>query len=50
VKLQLERSPFQFPKIIIPNMSIDELPNYSWKDFTIVDYQYHPSIKADMVA
>ena len=50
VKLQLERIPFQPPKIIIPNMSIDELPNYSWKDFTIIDYQCHSAIKADMIA
>ena len=50
VKLQLERIPFQFPTIIIPSMSIDELPNYGWKDFTIVDYQCHLAIKADMMA
>jgi thymidylate synthase len=50
VKLQLERIPFQPPTIIIPNMSVAELPNYTWKDFTIVDYQCHSAIKADMMA
>lgn len=49
VKIQLMRSPLDFPKIIIPNMSIDNLPNYNWKDFKIVNYYCHDAIKADMV-
>lgn len=49
VKIQLMRSPLDFPKIIIPNMSVDNLPNYNWKDFKIVNYYCHDAIKADMV-
>lgn len=45
-KLQLTRSPRQFPKLIIKNKkAFDE---YEFEDFEIVDYNPHPSIKAEV--
>ena len=45
-KLQLTRSPRQFPKLVIKNKkSFDE---YEFEDFEIVDYNPHPSIKAEV--
>lgn len=45
-KLQLERSPRQFPKLVIKNKKpFDE---YEFEDFEIVDYNPHPSIKAEV--
>ncbi len=44
-KLQLTREPFPLPRLVmkrIPNSLFD----YQYEDFEIVDYQYHPSIKA----
>lgn len=49
VKLQLLRNPFDPPTITIPNISIDNLQNYNWKDFKMVNYYCHDAIKADMV-
>lgn len=49
VKEQLSRHPFPFPKLIInervKDIGIDEL---TMDDFTLLDYQYHPAIKAPM--
>ena len=49
VEKQLEREPYSFPKLIIKNnhLTIDD---FMVDDFEIVDYQYHPTIKAEMVA
>lgn len=45
-KLQLTRSPRQFPKLIIKNKKpFDE---YEFEDFEIVDYNPHPAIKAEV--
>jgi len=45
-KSQLTRSPRQFPKLVIKNKkSFDE---YEFEDFEIVDYNPHPSIKAEV--
>lgn len=45
-KLQLARSPRQFPKLIIKNKKpFDE---YEFEDFEIVDYNPHLSIKAEV--
>jgi thymidylate synthase len=49
VKLQLLRNPLDPPRITIPNISIDNLPDYNWKDFKMVNYYCHDAIKADMV-
>ena len=45
-KLQLTRSPRQFPKLVIKNKKpFDE---YEFEDFEIVDYNPYPSIKAEV--
>jgi len=46
-KLQLTRTPYPLPKLKIkrkPNSIFD----YQYEDFEIVDYQYHPHIKAQV--
>ena len=49
VKEQLKRMPFTFPNIKI-NRTYYNLEDYKWEDIEFVDYQYHPPIKANMVA
>lgn len=44
-KLQLTREPFPLPKLVIKRKP-DSLFDYDFDDFEIVEYQYHPSIKA----
>lgn len=44
-KLQLSRKPFPLPSIKI-NPEVKNIFNYSFEDFTLEDYQYHPHIKA----
>ena len=51
VKEQLSRSTYNFPKLIIPEFkTIEEFENSTFNDYTLVDYTYHPAIKADMIA
>lgn len=45
-KLQLTRSPRQFPKLVIKNKK--PFDKYEFEDFEIVDYNPHPSIKAEV--
>lgn len=45
-KLQLTRSPRQFPKLVIKNKK--PFDQYEFEDFEIVDYNPHPSIKAEV--
>lgn len=45
-KLQLTRSPRQFPKLVIKNKK--PFDKYEFEDFEIVDYNQHPSIKAEV--
>lgn len=49
VKEQLERIPYDFPQIRIKK-SYDNLEDYKWDDIEIINYQSHPSIKAQMIA
>lgn len=49
VRVQLEREPYQFPKLIIKNKH-DNINDYTFEDFEIVDYHYHPTINAKMIA
>lgn len=49
VKTQLSRVPFDFPQIKLKE-SYDNLENYKWEDIEIINYQSHPTIKAEMVA
>src|SRR3954470_12650363 len=43
--LQLSRKPYPLPKLLIKRKP-DSLFDYQFEDFEIVDYQYHPGIKA----
>ncbi|NQY42052.1 MAG: thymidylate synthase [Legionellales bacterium] len=45
VKTQLERKPFPNPKLEILRKPND-ISGYKYEDFAIIDYQYHPTIKA----
>jgi dihydrofolate reductase/thymidylate synthase len=48
VNEQLSRIPSQFPKILVNNIkNINEIEE---SDFEILDYNYYPTIKADMIA
>ena len=49
VKNQLERKPHSFPKLLIKN-KYDNINDYKYEDFELVNYQCYPSIKADMIA
>ena len=49
VKEQITRLPFKFPKIKF-NKKITSFENIVWEDIELIDYKYHPSIKAEMVA
>lgn len=44
-KLQLSRDPYPLPKLQIRRKP-DSIFEYRFEDFEIVDYQYHPGIKA----
>ncbi|MEM1243341.1 MAG: thymidylate synthase [Pseudomonadota bacterium] len=45
VKLQLTRQPFPLPTLKI-NRKADSIFAYKYEDFEILNYQYHPAIKA----
>lgn len=50
VREQLDRLPYKFPTIKIPNItSLKDLETLKAEDFILSNYQYHPSIKAEMV-
>ena len=50
VQKQLQRMPYKFPKIEIPDIkSINEIENIQAKHFILTDYHCHESIKAQMV-
>ena len=44
-KLQLLRTPFALPKMHI-NPNISNIFDFTYHDFTLSNYQYHPHIKA----
>lgn len=50
VERQLQRTPLKFPKLEIPKdiSSIEDIEQLSYKDFELIDYHYHPGIKAKM--
>lgn len=50
VKEQIDRIPFDFPKLKIKKSisSIKDMEDLSFEDFEILNYQSHPSIKAEM--
>ena len=49
VKEQINRKPFSFPKIEF-NKDFVSLTDFKWEDIKISDYQYHPRIRAQMIA
>lgn len=44
-KLQLTRTPYPLPKMVI-NPDIVNIEDFTYDDFKLEDYQYHPQIKA----
>ena len=48
VKEQLNRKPYQFPILNIPD--IKNIESYELSDFSLLGYKFHPTIKADMKA
>jgi thymidylate synthase len=44
-KLQLERTPFDLPVMKL-NASVKNIADFAYEDFTLQNYQSHPSIKA----
>lgn len=47
VKEQLSRTPFAEPKLIIDS-DVKNIDDFTMHSFTVLDYQSHPAIKADM--
>jgi thymidylate synthase len=45
VKLQLSRTPFPLPEMKI-NPAVTNIFDFSFQDFSLVNYQSHPAIKA----
>ena len=51
VNKQLNRNCYNLPKLELPNFSnLKYVENSELKDYQIIDYKYHPSIKAKMIA
>ena len=51
VKEQLSRTLFPLPQLYVPDFNtIEEVEKSCLKDYTIKNYQHHPSIKAKMIA
>jgi len=50
VKEQLSRTPYNFPTININKSisSIEDMENLSYEDFEVLNYKFHPAIKAEM--
>ena len=46
-KLQLQRNPKKLPKMLL-NQNIKNIFDFKYEDFTLVDYNPEPSIKADV--
>ena len=47
VKINLERSPYPFPKLIVKNKK-REITDFTFEDIELLGYKAHPNIKADM--
>lgn len=51
VELQLKRINYTFPEVkITKSITLENLSSVKLEDFTLENYNYHPGIKADMVA
>ena len=47
VKEQLSRKPYQLPKLKL-NQKIKNIDDFKMEDIELINYQYHPAIKAKM--
>lgn len=47
VKLQVTRTPYELPKMVI-NERVKSIDDFTFEDFTLLDYQSHPHIKGDI--
>jgi thymidylate synthase len=47
---QLERVPYAFPVVSMPDIQLSDLPNLKFDDFVLANYSHHSPIKAEMVA
>ena len=45
VELQLSRKPFELPVMRL-NPAIKKIMDFTFEDFTLENYQFHPAIKA----
>jgi thymidylate synthase len=51
VQEQFSRTPYNLPKLIIPDFkTIEEVEKSTFNDYSLIDYKSHPSIKAQMIA
>jgi thymidylate synthase len=47
VKLQLTRKPFNLPQMNI-NPAVNDILNFRFEDFNLVNYEAHPHIKGEI--
>lgn len=47
VKEQLTRKPLQLPKLKL-NSSIEDITKFTMNDISLIDYEHHPALKAEM--
>jgi thymidylate synthase len=45
IKEQLNRDPFNLPKLKIKDKQVNDISQYIVSDFELIDYQFHPPIK-----
>jgi dihydrofolate reductase/thymidylate synthase len=51
IKEQIERRPYIFPTLILPDFkTLEEVEKLTYEDFKLIEYQSYPSIKAKMIA
>ena len=51
IKMQLERIPYTFPTLILPEFeTLEEVEKLNFNDFKLENYQYYPTIKMLMIA
>lgn len=48
VKEQLSRTPYPLPQLRIADRGQTEIDDFVMDDFELIDYQHHPTIRADM--
>ena len=48
VKINLEREPFPFPKLLIKGEKKKDITEFKFEDIELIGYKAHPNIKAEM--